>query len=106
MYNVHTQILKFKFIDKIIIIYSPPDIQAKIHMEIDEKVGRNRLPSLDDRKDMPYIEAFLQEVHRCSSLVPMSVFHYTLKDLNHKGYHIPKDTIGKKSITLKNTQVK
>ena len=70
-------------------------------MEIDEKVGRNRLPSLDDRKDMPYIEAFLQEVHRCSSLVPMSVFHYTLKDLNHKGYHIPKDTIGKKSITLK-----
>ena len=62
-------------------------------MEIDEKVGRNRLPSLDDRKDMPYIEAFLQEVHRCSSLVPMSVFHYTLKDLNHKGYHIPKDTM-------------
>ena len=70
-------------------------------MEIDEKVGKNRLPSLEDRKDMPYIEAFLQEVHRCSSLVPMSVFHYSLKDLNHKGFNIPKDTIGKKACLKK-----
>ena len=68
------------------------DIQAKIHEEIIEVVGQDRLPSLEDRKNMHYTEAFLLESFRYTSFVPMAVFHSTMKDVQYKGYYIPKDT--------------
>ena len=68
------------------------DIQAKIHEEIIEVVGQDRLPSLEDRKNMHYTEAFLLESFRYTSFVPMAVFHSTMKDVQYKGYNIPKDT--------------
>ena len=40
------------------------DIQAKVHAEIDEVVGSDRLPSLDDRNEMHYTQAFLLESMR------------------------------------------
>ena len=41
-----------------------PDCQAKAHREIDEVVGRDRLPTYEDRKSLPYIEAIYREVMR------------------------------------------
>ena len=40
------------------------DSQAKAQREIDEVVGRERLPTYDDRKYLPYIEAIYREVMR------------------------------------------
>ena len=37
------------------------DIQARIHSEIDDVVGKERLPSLDDKNEMHYTQAFLLE---------------------------------------------
>ena len=42
-------------------IYSSLDIQARIHSEIDDVVGKERLPSLDDKNEMHYTQAFLLE---------------------------------------------
>ena len=37
-----------------------PDIQAKAHAELDRVVGRNRLPTVEDEKNLPYIHAIIK----------------------------------------------
>uniref|UniRef100_A0A1B0BLX1 Cytochrome P450 n=1 Tax=Glossina palpalis gambiensis TaxID=67801 RepID=A0A1B0BLX1_9MUSC len=70
-----------------------PKIQKSIQTEIDEIVGRNRLPTVDDRQFMPYTEATVREILRIETLVPSNVPHKTLEDTQLMGYNIPKDTI-------------
>lgn len=41
-----------------------PDVQAKAHMELDRVIGRDRLPSFDDRESLPYIDALIKELSR------------------------------------------
>ncbi|CAK1545867.1 unnamed protein product [Leptosia nina] len=69
-----------------------PEVQDKIHEEIDRVVGRDRLPSLDDRDKLPYTEACLREIMRYDTLVPLGVAHRSLKDTKLDGYSIPENT--------------
>ncbi|XP_002740927.1 cytochrome P450 1A1-like [Saccoglossus kowalevskii] len=69
-----------------------PEIQYKVHEEIDRVVSRDRLPTLSDRAKLPYTDAVLQEVIRHASLAPLTVPYSTLKDTDLLGYKIPKDT--------------
>ena len=39
-----------------------PDAQRKAHEEIDRVVGEQRMPTLDDLENMPYIHAMILEV--------------------------------------------
>jgi cytochrome P450 len=41
-----------------------PEVLAKAQEELDTVVGRNRLPALEDRPNLPYIEAILTELAR------------------------------------------
>jgi cytochrome P450 len=41
-----------------------PDVQAKAQAEIDRVVGIGRLPTLDDRQDLPYIDSIVWECLR------------------------------------------
>lgn len=61
--------------------------------EIDDVVGHGRLPTLDDRINLPYTEATLREAMRIDTLVPSGVAHMAMKDTTLRGYDIPKDTI-------------
>ncbi|XP_072039612.1 cytochrome P450 2J4-like [Amphiura filiformis] len=70
-----------------------PDIQDKVHQEIDNVVGRNRLPNLSDKEQLPYTEATLMEIQRIASIVPLGVPHYAAEDCALFGYTIPKNTI-------------
>ncbi|KAM4706969.1 cytochrome P450 1A1-like [Discoglossus pictus] len=69
-----------------------PKIQEKIHKEIDEKIGCTRSPRFDDRKELHYTEAFINEVLRHSSPVPFTIPHCATMDTKLNGYFIPKDT--------------
>ncbi|CAG0902836.1 unnamed protein product [Darwinula stevensoni] len=69
-----------------------PEIQEKLQAEVDNVVGRDRLPSLDDRHRMPYTEAFIMETHRLASLVPYALPHEAIEDAEVAGFLIPKGT--------------
>ena len=69
-----------------------PKEQEKIHKELDEVVGKHRLPELTDRKQLSHLEAFIAETLRLSSVVALSLPHKTTADTSLQGYSIPKDT--------------
>lgn len=51
-----------------------PQVQERGQAEIDEVVGKQRLPDFDDRASLPYVEAILREVYRWFPVVPTGKF--------------------------------
>ncbi|XP_063909188.1 probable cytochrome P450 304a1 [Zophobas morio] len=74
-------------------IINNPHVQTKIQEEIDSIVGRQRLPNLDDRKFMPYLEASIREAVRIFPLNPLSIPRRCVQDTYLGGYFIPENTI-------------
>jgi cytochrome P450 len=60
-----------------------PDVHAKAQAEIDTVIGEDRLPEMEDRSSLPYIECVIKEVLRWQSVIPLgeTLVHITLMDL-------------------------
>ena len=56
-----------------------PEVQCRVQAEIDQVVGADRLPRLQDRDQMPYTEAVIMEVQRCANVVPHSLHHMSAR---------------------------
>ncbi len=41
-----------------------PECQVRAQKELDELLGGTRLPEINDRESLPYVECVLQESHR------------------------------------------
>ncbi|KAH9925317.1 cytochrome P450 [Fomitopsis serialis] len=65
-----------------------PEIQRKAQAEVDAVVS-HRLPKCSDRKDLPYLEAVLKEVHRCNPVLPLALPHKVRQEDVYAGYRIP-----------------
>ncbi|KAK7449241.1 hypothetical protein VKT23_013386 [Stygiomarasmius scandens] len=76
---------------KVMILY--PEIQAKAQAELDTVVGNQRLPSMDDRAHLPYLNAILLELYRWHIVLPTAIPHLSTEDLVYDSYLIPKNSI-------------
>jgi len=68
------------------------DVQRKVQQEIDDVIGRERLPSMEDRNRMPYTDAVMLESQRMGCVVPVNAPHSCVEDVTIGGYTIPKGT--------------
>ncbi|XP_072484443.1 cytochrome P450 1A2-like isoform X2 [Notamacropus eugenii] len=56
-------------------LVTKPEVQKKIQEELDTVIGRARRPLLSDRPQLPYLEAFILEIFRETSFVPLTIPH-------------------------------
>lgn len=68
-------------------------MQVRLQQEVDKVVDRSRLPSIEDQLQLPYVMAFIYEVMRYTSFVPLTIPHSTTTDTSIMGYTIPKNTV-------------
>lgn len=50
-----------------------PEIAKKGQMELESVIGMDRLPTMEDRKDLPYVNAILKEVLRSRPVTPLGM---------------------------------
>ncbi|XP_075895314.1 cytochrome P450 2J4-like isoform X2 [Nelusetta ayraudi] len=70
-----------------------PQIQEKVHAEIDVVIGSSRQPCLSDRENMPYTNAVIHEIQRMANILPLNVPRLATKDVKMDKYTIPKGTV-------------
>ncbi|KAI1840835.1 hypothetical protein JX266_012983 [Neoarthrinium moseri] len=66
---------------------------AEAQLYLDEVVGRDRLPTFNDRPRLPYIDAIVEEVLRWRPAGAAGVPHYTKVGSTYKGYRIPANSV-------------
>ncbi|KAL0969175.1 hypothetical protein UPYG_G00223460 [Umbra pygmaea] len=77
----------------LLLLIKYPHIQTKVQEQIDKVVGRDRLPNMEDKEGLAYLDAFIYETMRYTSFVPLTIPHSTTSDVTIEGLHIPKDTV-------------
>ncbi|CAE7105448.1 unnamed protein product [Rhizoctonia solani] len=69
-----------------------PHVARKAREEIDRVVGRERLPTMTDRADLPYLECVLSETLRWQPPTSMEVPHRVRQEDEYRGYRIPANS--------------
>ncbi|KZT69355.1 cytochrome P450 [Daedalea quercina L-15889] len=77
----------------ILLMVLHPDILEKAQMEVDKEVGDSRLPDINDRPALPYLEAVLKETYRWLVPVPLGVPHALTAEDEYNGFAMPEGSI-------------
>lgn len=70
-----------------------PEVLKRGQEELDRVIGKNRLPTIADQPNLPYIAAIQKECLRWQIVLPFAIAHILSEDDIYKGYFIPKGTI-------------
>jgi cytochrome P450 len=70
-----------------------PSAQKRLHSELDKVIGSDRVITLDDKMNLPFVNAIVAETQRLCNLVPNNVPHRLTADVNFHGFSIKEDTI-------------
>ncbi|CAG9996855.1 unnamed protein product [Clonostachys byssicola] len=77
-----------------------PKVLQKAHEEIERVVGPDRLPSFDDRTNLPYVDGIVKEMYRWQPVVPLGLPHRSDEDLIYRGYLIPEGALIQANLRL------
>ena len=58
-----------------------PDVVKQAQEEIDQGIGRDRMPTLEDRESLPYIDCILKETLRWNPPTPLGMIASNLPTL-------------------------
>ncbi|MCP6564913.1 cytochrome P450, partial [Klebsiella pneumoniae] len=64
----------------LLILMKYPEIEEKLHEEIDRVIGPSRIPAVKDRLEMPYMDAVVHEIQRFINLLPSNLPHEATQD--------------------------
>lgn len=76
----------------ILLMMKYPEIQKKVQDEIKTHIKPGQMPTVEDRKKMPYTDAVIHEIQRFGNIVPLNLSHTPPTDVYFRGYCIPKGT--------------
>jgi hypothetical protein len=68
------------------------ECQSTIHREIDDRIGREKLPTEEDRFKLTYVEAFLNETMRFHCAGPIMIPRSTTVKTKFLDYTLPENT--------------
>uniref|UniRef100_A0A1I8GVQ1 Cytochrome P450 n=1 Tax=Macrostomum lignano TaxID=282301 RepID=A0A1I8GVQ1_9PLAT len=77
----------------LLLFHQNPHCYQLASEEVGREIGFDRPPTMKDRLVCHYLQASIDEVHRCACLVPLGLLHRTLEDTSLLGYDIPKDSL-------------
>ncbi|KAF9645995.1 cytochrome P450 [Thelephora ganbajun] len=66
-----------------------PHVMRKAQDQLDQVVGRERLPEYSDMKDLPYLSAIIKELLRWSPPLPLGFPKRVMQDDTYNGHFIP-----------------
>ncbi|KAL0581129.1 hypothetical protein V5O48_000918 [Marasmius crinis-equi] len=66
------------------------DVQKRAQEEIDRVVGKDRLPHVKDRGELPYVEAIIKEILRWAPVVPLGLLRRVTQEDDYMGLRIPE----------------
>ncbi|CAJ0962292.1 unnamed protein product, partial [Mesorhabditis belari] len=70
-------------------ILNYPEVQRKMHEELDRVIKSDRKVTLADKNQLPYINAVVSEIQRLANLLPQNLMRLVTEDAVIKGYKIP-----------------
>ena len=76
----------------LLLMANRPEIQARVHEELDRVIGPDTLTTVDDRTRLPYVFACLAESMRYRTIGPLGLPHRASEDTEIGGYLIPAGT--------------
>ncbi|KAK7014364.1 O-methylsterigmatocystin oxidoreductase [Favolaschia claudopus] len=92
MYAAGQEVISSSVLTVIMALSLHPEILCKAQAEIDATVGRERSPTIDDRKSLPYILAIVKEALRWHPPLPMDIPRASIESDFYNGCFIPKNT--------------
>ncbi|KAJ6515578.1 putative monooxygenase [Mycena sanguinolenta] len=70
-----------------------PAVQAKAQAEIDEVIGKDRLPTIADKDSLPYVRSVVTEVFRLHPAIPLGIPHALTQDDVYQGMYLSKGSV-------------
>ncbi|XP_054840084.1 cytochrome P450 2J5-like isoform X2 [Eublepharis macularius] len=74
----------------LLLMVNHPDIQEKVHRELEDVLGSSRSFSFEDQKRLPYTNAVIHEILRSHYVLLTGVHRKCVKDVNMFGFILPK----------------
>ncbi|KAK4876363.1 hypothetical protein RN001_012785 [Aquatica leii] len=89
LFSAGMETIKNTLLWSILFMLHYPEVMKSIQEELDQVVGRKRLPKLEDLSYLPITEATICEVMRVSSIIPMGTTHAPTHDIHLNGFSVP-----------------
>ncbi|XP_033006703.1 cytochrome P450 2J5-like [Lacerta agilis] len=76
----------------LLLLASHPDIQDKVHKEIEDALGSSHTICYQDKKKLPYTNAVIHEIQRFKYALLFGIPRQCAKDVKLRGFLFPKGT--------------